>query len=80
MGNGSYYRSEESDCDKEDDLKIIAAKTNLNLKTAIPNSDTIMGEIMMCNQDPEKLESKLIIHASRFTKHDFLEVARLLKR
>lgn len=34
----------------------------------------------MCNQDPEKLESKLIIHASKFTKRDFLEVARLLKR
>jgi hypothetical protein len=39
-----------------------AAKTNLNSETA--NSDTIMGEIMVCNQDPEKLESKLIIHAS----------------
>ena len=53
MGNGSYYRYEESDCDnKKDDLKMIAAKTNLNPETANSNSDTIMGEIMMCNQDP----------------------------
>jgi repressor of nif and glnA expression len=52
----------------------------LNPETAVSDSDTIMGEIMMCNQDPEKLESKLIIHASKFTKRDFLEVARLLKR
>jgi hypothetical protein len=39
-----------------------------------------MGEIMVCNQDPAKLESKLIIHAASFTKCDLLEVARLLKR
>ena len=59
---------------------MITAKTILNSETANSNSDTIMGEIMVCNKNPAKLESKLIIHASRFTKRDFLEVACLLKR
>ena len=71
----------ESECDSSESIQdYVAAKTNLNPETIVFNSDTIMGEIMVCNQEPAKLESKLIIHASSFTKCDLLGVARLLKR
>jgi hypothetical protein len=78
VNDSSYLVSDNNDSDNNDSdnneglSEKIAANLNLNSETADNNSITIMGEIMMCNNNPAKLGTILMHYASKFNSLDLL--------
>lgn len=63
--DGSKLMDQSFDFSNGQEGKFLA-QTNLNSERPVKNAIAIMGEIMLCNQFPEKIDQTLKYYASKF--------------